>query len=243
MSNVDEGMNATVKTIIFVVVMAVVLGLFFYLSSLDRPPHMPAGITHTLRISTQAKLIGLGPEKVDPRTGRPVAIDDTVQYDEKMVEERVNATCTQCHGVPAQDNANHPCQKRTGKCVPKHHPPKLTCIKCHRQKNPGKDPKPGEPVVNMPLFPMPTADAAAADDANAAKDAAKDAADAAKDAAKMDGKGTTSDGGPNAKPPSAADRNDGGPKAATAQKEAAAKDAAPAKAPAAAEKNPSKAAP
>ncbi len=158
MSNVAEGMSATVKTLLFVAVMAVVLGLFFYLSSLDRPPHMPAGITHTLRINTQSKLIGLGPEKVDPRTGRPTNVDESVQYDEKMVENRVNATCTQCHGVPAQDNADHPCQQRTGKCVPEHHPPKLTCIKCHRQKNPGKAPKAGEPVVNMPLFPMPDAE-------------------------------------------------------------------------------------
>lgn len=120
------------KTIGFVAILVGVLGTFSYLSTLEAPPDLPKNDVHTLRFNNDMELIGLGTGELPTvdAAGQPLSME------KKAIESRVNQTCASCHGEPAMLNdgrlASHPCHQISGKCLPEHHPPKETCIKCHR---------------------------------------------------------------------------------------------------------------
>ncbi len=117
------------KSGLFLVVLAVVIGVFTFLSSLDHPPDLPADGIHRFRFNTDGNLMGLA---MDAAAGAPeVAHAAGLEYDEKGVEKQVNVRCASCHGAPGLDLRSHACTKGPG-CVPPKHPPKDSCIKCHR---------------------------------------------------------------------------------------------------------------
>ena len=126
-------MSPHVKTGLLLVGLGAILGLFTYLSSLDAPPDLPLNDVHKLRFNTSGDLIGLGagPLAKTDADGKPLA------RDKKSIEKRINTTCKGCHGsFDTPDLSQHACQQ-TGLCIPQKHPPKSTCIKCHRMPTPG----------------------------------------------------------------------------------------------------------
>ncbi|MCP4502761.1 MAG: hypothetical protein GY822_22710 [Deltaproteobacteria bacterium] len=147
------------KNVLFVAVIGAIIGSFFLLSALEKPPHnMPPGETHTLRINSSRKLIALGVEKdIDVKFGIPIAQMKEIQqskeqlkYRKRDVENRVNMYCARCHGRPGADPKVHPCGTFSGHCLPSTHSPKTECIKCHRQdfsKNKKKEKAP----IDLPL--------------------------------------------------------------------------------------------
>jgi hypothetical protein len=122
----------TLATILFVVVVGGVVGLFTYLGGQGGAPPMPAskGPQHQLRLNLKGDLIGVESDPpVDPLQASGGA---GFVYDKKAVEKRVNEGCAQCHGAAGMDLASHPCRSNGAGCIPDHHPPKAECIKCHR---------------------------------------------------------------------------------------------------------------
>jgi len=130
--NAGAKANSGTKTIAFVAVLAGVLGTFSYLSTLEAPPDLPKNDVHTLRFNNDMELIGLGAGEL-PTVGPD---GQALSMEKKAIEARVNTACASCHGEPAMLNdgrlATHPCHQISQKCLPEHHPPKETCIKCHR---------------------------------------------------------------------------------------------------------------
>jgi hypothetical protein len=123
------GMSPTVKSAIFFGILVGVVGVFWYLSNLEHPPDLPADEVHKFRFNTNGELVGLSAEaKEDAPT---VEQAGGLEYDKKGIEQRVNNLCINCHGAPTLDLSAHACLG-TGKCIPEGHPPKSTCIKCHR---------------------------------------------------------------------------------------------------------------
>lgn len=124
-----QGGNKALRSALFFGVLIAVVGLFAYLSSLEHPPDLPADGIHKFRFNTAGELVGLATEapvgapEVDHAAG--------LAYDKKGIEKRVNGLCMQCHGAPGRDLTSHACLHGPG-CVPEKHPPKDSCIKCHR---------------------------------------------------------------------------------------------------------------
>jgi len=139
--------NAGLRSGIFFLVLVVVVGTFYYLSTLDAPPDMPANEIHKLDVNTTGDLVGLA--------GKPLPSVDlngqALKMDKKSLEARVNIQCMQCHGLPPgvglddkdlsrERDAKEalgvvPACALTGRLCPSNietHPPKGTCIKCHR---------------------------------------------------------------------------------------------------------------
>jgi hypothetical protein len=130
------GGNKALKSAGFFGVIAVVVGVFAYLSSLDHPPDLPGDAVHKFRFNVEGQLIGLASEA---EGDAPEVAHTGLDLDKKGIEKRVNALCATCHGKPFDDETkqpidltSHSCQGY-GICVPVgNHPPKNTCIKCHR---------------------------------------------------------------------------------------------------------------
>lgn len=115
--------STTLRTLLFVVVVGGVLGTFFVLGQQGHPPLMPATEQHKLMINPKGQLVGfVGEPDVDAALAK--------EFDQKAVEKRVNTTCQSCHGSPGDDPRVHACGQ--SRCLPKNHPPKSECIKCHR---------------------------------------------------------------------------------------------------------------
>lgn len=116
------------RTALFVGIITIVVGGLYYLSSLDHPPNLPANAVHQFRFDTQNRLVGLAIEA----PGEPLIVEHVeMVLDKKAVEARMNIKCAECHGAPGQDLRVHGCAA-AGICVPAQHPPKATCIACHR---------------------------------------------------------------------------------------------------------------
>jgi hypothetical protein len=92
------------KTVLFFGALGLVVGAFFLLASLEKPPGLPSDDTHKYTVDEKVK---------------------------KAAEKRINTTCQSCHGVAGETAADHVCHQMA-QCLPKTHPPKSTCIKCHR---------------------------------------------------------------------------------------------------------------
>lgn len=121
--------SKVLKSLAFFGLLAAVVGVFFYLSNLEPPPDLPNDSTHKFRFNTEGELVGLA---LEAGAGEPeIAPASGLELDKKAMEARVNQTCISCHSEPGVDLTGHICQQ-TGKCVPAGHPPKNTCIKCHR---------------------------------------------------------------------------------------------------------------
>lgn len=128
--------NRHLKTVIFVVALVGVVGVFQALNAFaDPPPDMPADTPHTLILNTENLLVGVGDPATWPTTdanGKPYPLE------KKAIERRVNLSCTACHGAPPGLRDEEFASKVTcavpNKCVATHekHPQKSTCIKCHR---------------------------------------------------------------------------------------------------------------
>jgi hypothetical protein len=131
-SPTTKGLPRGLKTIGFFAILAGVLGLFSYLSTLEAPPNLPSDDIHKLRFNNDVELIGLGVGELPTvdAEGKPLSLE------KKAIETRVNTTCAACHGTPQMlidgTSESHACHSTPGKCLPEHHPPKETCIKCHR---------------------------------------------------------------------------------------------------------------
>ena len=123
-----KGGPSLVKTAAFAAILVVVVGLFYFLSTLDAPPNLPRDDVHKLRFNNDSELIGLGPGEL-PTVD---AAGNTLSLEKKAIEKRVNLQCASCHGAPGLDMTTHACNQLSGRCIPEHHPPKETCIKCHR---------------------------------------------------------------------------------------------------------------
>jgi hypothetical protein len=127
-----SGLPKGAKTIGFFAILVGVLGLFTYLSTLEAPPDLPKTDVHKLRFNNDNELIGLGTGEIPTvdAAGQPLSLE------KKAIEGRVNQTCAACHGTPQMlidgTGGSHSCNTTPGKCLPEHHPPKETCIKCHR---------------------------------------------------------------------------------------------------------------
>lgn len=123
-----KGFKKHLKSVIFLVIVAGVVATFTILSRLDHPPDLPSDPIHKFRFDTSGNLVGLAVE--DP--GGPLIVEHSeLKLDLKAIEARVNNVCAGCHGAPGLDLTSHPCVQG-GKCIPEQHPPKNTCIKCHR---------------------------------------------------------------------------------------------------------------
>lgn len=117
------------QSLIFILVMAAVIGVFAYLSSLAAPTNLPTDSIHRFRFDTHGRLVGLVAEAPD----EPIIVEHVdFQLDKKAIEARINETCATCHGKPNIPLDSHPCSTGAAPCVPAQHPPKTTCIKCHR---------------------------------------------------------------------------------------------------------------
>lgn len=127
-SEASKGASTGTKNLIFFSVICAVVGFFFYLSSFDGPPDLPSNAIHGLRFNLDGDLVGLG-ERPEPDVD---ASGKRIKKDKKSIEKRVNLQCAACHGTMKEDLTNHPCQTVSKKCLPENHPPKETCIKCHR---------------------------------------------------------------------------------------------------------------
>jgi hypothetical protein len=125
--------NRAVRSLAFLAIVGVVLGVFFYLSSLDAPPNLPADAVHGFRFDAKQRLVGL---KTDPPDTAPKGPDDeNLKYNLKAVEKRINAQCAACHGKPPEPGMTLDttvCTANNVPCMPATHPPKDSCIKCHR---------------------------------------------------------------------------------------------------------------
>lgn len=126
----DAGGNKALKSAGFLVMVVGVVGLFAYLSSLQAPPDLPTDGTHKFRFNTNGELVGLAIE-ADADAPLVERAGGGLEYDKKGIEQRVNTRCASCHGAPGMDLTSHACQQGPG-CIPPKHPPKDTCIKCHR---------------------------------------------------------------------------------------------------------------
>ncbi|MFZ9888205.1 MAG: hypothetical protein ACO3JL_11955 [Myxococcota bacterium] len=117
------------KSLGFLAVLVGVVGVFSYLSSLDPPPNLPKDEVHRFRFNTEGDLVGLATEA----TADAPLIEHAagLRYDKKGIEARVNGRCASCHGLPQADTTGHPCAAGPG-CLGPNHPPKESCIKCHR---------------------------------------------------------------------------------------------------------------
>jgi len=130
--NQKKNGSPLVKTAVFVALIATVLGVFFYLSSLDKPPTMPNNEVHKLRFDAKGRFMGLDmdiPKEVQS------AVVEGSKYDKKAVEKTVHARCKSCHGsVPeaGEKLESRVCTQMGAPCMPLHHPPKEACLKCHR---------------------------------------------------------------------------------------------------------------
>lgn len=123
------GGNKALKSALFAAVLVGVVGVFAYLSSLDAPPDLPADGIHKFRFNTNGELVGLA---IEASADAPLVEHASgLEYDKKGIEKRVNNRCIDCHGAPGLDLTSHACLQGPG-CVPPKHPPKDTCIKCHR---------------------------------------------------------------------------------------------------------------
>ena len=117
------------QSLFFALVMAAVIGVFSYLSSLAAPPNLPADSIHRFRFDTHGRLVGISAEA----PGEPVIVEHVdFQLDKKAIEARINETCASYHRKPNMPLASHACATTEAPCVPEQHPPKTTCIKCHR---------------------------------------------------------------------------------------------------------------
>jgi|GEM_PF-1038262 len=164
----ESSSSSPTRSLVFLVVIGGIVGAFFFLASVEKPPHnMPPGKTHLLRINSSLKLVGLGVEQgLDEKYGIPVvevakkrAAKEQLKYHKRTVENRVNLHCARCHGRPGADPTTHPCGTLIGKCLPQAHSPKTECIKCHRQKaKPDEARAPVDrPVLDDALFEEGTA--------------------------------------------------------------------------------------
>lgn len=118
------------KSLVFFGILAAVVGIFAYLSSLQAPPDLPADGIHKFRFNTEGELVGLA---IEADADAPLVEHSAgLEYDKKGIEKRVNARCASCHGAPSLgDLTGHACHQGPG-CIPEKHPPKDSCIKCHR---------------------------------------------------------------------------------------------------------------
>lgn len=117
------------KTLLFVSMIVGVVGAVTALSRLDPPPHLPRDSVHLFRFDTHGRLMGIGAEA----PGAPALVEHAeLRLDLKAIETRINGVCAQCHGQPGEDLSAHACAQGAGPCIPNAHPPKNTCIKCHR---------------------------------------------------------------------------------------------------------------
>lgn len=117
------------KSLGFLALLAGVVGVFTYLSSLDPPPNLPADEVHRFRFNTAGDLVGLAAEAA---ADAPLVEHAAgLRYDKRGIETRVNGVCASCHGLPQADPTGHPCAAGPG-CLGANHPPKASCIKCHR---------------------------------------------------------------------------------------------------------------
>ena len=117
------------QSLVFALVMAAVIGVFAYLSSLAAPTNLPADSVHRFRFDTHGRLVGLAAEA----PGEPFIVEHVdFKLDKKAIEARINETCASCHGKPNIPLSSHACATSATPCVPAQHPPKTTCIKCHR---------------------------------------------------------------------------------------------------------------
>lgn len=123
------GGNKALKSAIFLAIVVGVVGVFAYLSSLQAPPDLPGDGIHKFRFNTNSELVGLA---IDASADAPIVEHAAgLAYDKKGIEKRVNARCADCHGAPGLDLTGHACLSGPG-CIPPKHPPKDSCIKCHR---------------------------------------------------------------------------------------------------------------
>jgi hypothetical protein len=131
-SSADSGPSQKgAKNAMFLAVIGGILGLFFFLSSFDGPPHLPTDANHRLKFNLDGDLLGLeimNEENGTDENGEPL------KKDKKSIERRTNLQCATCHGTSGIDTdlTNHPCHQLSKRCLPDTHPPKSTCIKCHR---------------------------------------------------------------------------------------------------------------
>lgn len=117
------------KSLAFALMVLAVVGGVTALSRLDPPPNLPRDSVHIFRFDTHGRLMGIGAEA----PGEPALIEHAeIRLDLKAIEARINGVCAQCHGQPGEDLASHACAAGMAPCVPAQHPPKNTCIKCHR---------------------------------------------------------------------------------------------------------------
>lgn len=117
------------QSVLFILVMCGVIGVFTYLSSLAPPPNLPTDSIHRFRFDTHGRLVGLAAEA----PGEALIVEHVdFELDKKAVEARINRACATCHGEPGQSLTEHPCATTEAPCIPAQHPPKNTCIKCHR---------------------------------------------------------------------------------------------------------------
>ncbi len=121
-------MNKSLKSFLFFGGLVVVVGVFYALSTLDAPPDMPPLQQHTLTFNNNNELIGLADFSL-PRTD---ADGNEIPQTVKGIAQSINIVCTSCHGGVNQDLSAHACQQLTAPCLTDKHPPKSTCIKCHR---------------------------------------------------------------------------------------------------------------
>ncbi len=110
-------MTATQKSIVFIMAIVAVVGGLTFLSTLEPPPNRPNNAEHRLKLNIKGELIGIGSD-------RPPQI-----LPKKQMEAWVNQRCISCHGLPPTRDIPY---QDAPKMLPEHHPPKNTCIKCHR---------------------------------------------------------------------------------------------------------------
>jgi hypothetical protein len=118
--------NTALRTALFFAIVGGVLATFIVLGRQGKPPTMPHTDPHRLQLNLKGELVGVVGE-----AGLAEAMLPGVELDKRSVEKRVNTSCQTCHGSPGDDPASHACGV-AGRCLPKNHPPKPECIKCHR---------------------------------------------------------------------------------------------------------------
>ncbi len=112
--------NRHVKTIVFVVILVGVVGVFQALNVYaDPPPDMPGDLPHTLMLNNQNALIGVG----DPAAW-PTHDAEGKEYplDKKSIERRVNLSCTAC--AMRTSAPRRPARSSTSACRPTRRTPR-----------------------------------------------------------------------------------------------------------------------
>ena len=109
-----------VKSALALCGIVMVVGTLFLLSTLEPPIDRPKDPTHQLNFNIKGELSGLN----DKKPAKPLLKKEMAQW--------VNIECMKCHGAaPATEMPS----KDVHIGLSKLHPPKNTCIKCHRSSS------------------------------------------------------------------------------------------------------------